>query len=163
MVRDREWRDLFTITAMYGEATLLTLALSGFSKAMHPRNRPYLYNTAIDDDEYTRLLGDADCQRSFFSRHTALAFNSALFLSKVTADCYGSSKATAAFWAVSLTAAAAVGVSRYASGQHFPSDVLTGALVGSLVGYGIPWLHGKGDENVEVTIIGNGVMVGIYL
>jgi membrane-associated phospholipid phosphatase len=40
-----------------------------------------------------------------------------------------------------LGTAAAVGGLRIAAGKHFPTDILAGAAVGSLVGYLVPRLH----------------------
>jgi len=47
---------------------------------------------------------------------------------------------------------------RYASGKHFPTDIITGALVGSAVGYFIPFLHrtNESDINVGLGMNGNG-------
>jgi membrane-associated phospholipid phosphatase len=39
------------------------------------------------------------------------------------------------------TIAATTGILRYTSGKHFPTDILTGALVGSTVGFVIPRVH----------------------
>ena len=44
-------------------------------------------------------------------------------------------------WSVALSLASTVGVLRYVSGSHFPSDIITGALVGSAVGVTVPLLH----------------------
>ena len=49
----------------------------------------------------------------------------------------------------SFLAAAAVGMLRVVSDQHYGSDVVTGAAVGSLIGLGIPWLlHYRGSALV---------------
>ena len=44
-------------------------------------------------------------------------------------------------WAGSLTAATAAASLRVAAGKHFPSDVLAGAAMGSLIGLGFAQLH----------------------
>ena len=49
------------------------------------------------------------------------------------------------------TAATTTAVLRILSGNHFMTDVLTGALLGTLWGVGVPMLHTLGD-NVEVGI-----------
>jgi membrane-associated phospholipid phosphatase len=143
LLRNRDWPDIATLAVMYGEAVLFTTGLCGAVKVLTLRDRPYLYTTSISDAEFANLAASSDSRHSFYSRHTALAFCSALFLSKTATDIYGPSRLTAAVWGGSLAAATAVGISRYAAGQHFPTDILAGAAVGSLVGYGIPWLHRK--------------------
>jgi membrane-associated phospholipid phosphatase len=40
-----------------------------------------------------------------------------------------------------LAAAGTVGYLRFAAGRHYPTDILAGALIGSLVGWLVPQLH----------------------
>jgi len=67
-----------------------------------------------------RTRPDGSDQLSFFSEHTALAFVST-------------------GWAlqVSIPLGAATGYGRLAANRHYPTDVLTGAGVGSAVAWGI--------------------------
>ncbi|MCK9426362.1 MAG: phosphatase PAP2 family protein [Ignavibacteriaceae bacterium] len=44
-------------------------------------------------------------------------------------------------WTGSLLSASLVGYLRYVSGNHYPTDILIGAVVGSAIGYFIPYLH----------------------
>jgi membrane-associated phospholipid phosphatase len=44
-------------------------------------------------------------------------------------------------WVVTGIVTASVGAERVLAGQHFPTDVLAGALVGVGVGIAVPWLH----------------------
>ena len=157
LLRDRAWMNLATLTAMYGEAVVLTLGASAAVKALTHRNRPYLYNTALSDAEFSALAAEGDGRRSFFSQHTALAFCSALFLSTTVTDIYGLPKAptASAVWIASCAAATAIGASRYVAGQHFPTDVIAGAVVGSLAGYGIPLMHRRGNNRLSVEAAGN--------
>jgi len=46
------------------------------------------------------------------------------------------------------------------SGNHFLSDVLAGAAIGSVYGYLIPWLHLRKDsDRVALTPMPNGLVV----
>jgi membrane-associated phospholipid phosphatase len=54
-----------------------------------------------------------------------------------------------------LLLAATVGTLRVLSGKHFPTDVLTGAVVGSALGWLIPELHRNKGSN---THLGLGVL-----
>jgi undecaprenyl-diphosphatase len=44
-----------------------------------------------------------------------------------------------------------VAVNRVLSGNHFISDVLAGAAIGSLYGYLVPWIHLQNKKNASVT------------
>lgn len=79
--------------------------------------------------------------RSFFSGHTSLAFGSAVFASTLFDHYYPESSLRPWVWGSSLAIASGMGYLRYASGKHFPTDIIVGALVGSAIGYVIPKLH----------------------
>jgi len=49
-------------------------------------------------------------------------------------------------WVVTGLITTSVGVERVLAGQHFPSDVLAGAVVGLAVGIAVPWLHARSPE-----------------
>ena len=56
------------------------------------------------------------------------------------------SNLTPYIWGSSLLIASAVGYLRYASGNHFPTDIIVGAIVGSVVGFLIPLIHESNEE-----------------
>ena len=132
-VRD-DWE---TFSLMYVETIALAAILPAFAKGTVERIRPYAYNPDAPMDVKTT----SDAKKSFFSRHASMAFASAVFLSTAYDDYYPDSHASPYIWIGSLLAASAVGYMRYSSGQHFPTDIVTGAIVGSAVGYLIPRLH----------------------
>ena len=78
-----------------------------------------------------------------------MAFASAGFVSYVFSRYYPDSKWKAPIIAASYSLAATTAVLRIMSGNHFMTDVLAGALLGTLWGIGIPMLHTLGD-NVEI-------------
>jgi len=57
-----------------------------------------------------------------------------------------------------LLFASTIGYLRYKSGKHFPTDILTGALIGSAIGYFIPFIHRTNESDLDVSfgINGNG-------
>jgi len=132
-VRD-DWETFFV---MYAEVIALAAILPAYGKATVQRPRPYTYNPNVPMESKTT----SDAKKSFFSRHASMAFASAVFLSTAYDDYYPDSHASPYIWIGSLLAASAVGYMRYSSGQHFPTDIITGAIVGSAVGYLIPRLH----------------------
>ena len=69
-----------------------------------------------------------------------------MFLSITFGKYNPSSNLTPYIWASSLLIVSAVGCLRYAAGQHFPTDVIVGAVVGSAIGYLIPLIHESSEE-----------------
>jgi len=138
MLADRRVRDDWqTYLLMYAETLALNGGAGQLVKAVTGRTRPYAYNPDVP----VELKMSPIARESFYSSHTSFAFSSAVFLAATLVD-YGAD-ADLAPYAVGLAAlgATAVGVLRYASGKHFPTDVLVGALAGSLIGWAIPALH----------------------
>ncbi len=133
--------DIITIGVMYAESVLVTAGLCGTVKNITHRTRPYVYNDDVDNSE---KLGRGSV-RSFYSGHTAHAFNAAVFTSTVFSDYYPSSQARYAVWGVSLSAASVTGYLRYRAGKHFPTDILAGTAAGSLSGWLIPAIHRTGN------------------
>jgi membrane-associated phospholipid phosphatase len=134
--------DWLKISIMYSETILWSSFLPYYGKGLAQRLRPYAYNS---DVPLNVKLG-AETKRSFFSAHTCLAFSSAVFISKVYTDYFPDSEYIPYIWGGSALFAGVVGYLRIRSGSHFVSDVLTGAAVGSIVGYAVPYLHKKGKN-----------------
>ncbi|MDZ7347176.1 MAG: phosphatase PAP2 family protein [candidate division KSB1 bacterium] len=136
---DRPSRDGGKIAAMYAQTLFTVGALTEITKVTVKRVRPYAYS--IDPTRAEQLPRDA--RKSFFSGHTSAAFAAAVFSAKVYEDYHPDSRLRPVIWGGTLTLASAVGVWRVTAGKHFPSDVLAAAVVGSAVGYAIPYVHKK--------------------
>ncbi len=141
-------KDWQTIACMYGEVIGLGITLPNLTKNTVQRIRPFVYNP---DTDVTKKM-ELDAQRSFFSGHTCLAFSSAVFLSSVYSAYYPKSKWKPIIWGGSLLAASTVGYMRYQSGNHFPTDILVGAAVGTGIGCLVPLLH-KSTHSTKLTFI----------
>lgn len=122
---------------IYAESVLFTQGLTFLSKALVKRPRPYAYGTA----QIQNRRIDKRTAQSFFSGHTSAAFNGAVVSAMLYRHHHPDSKAVKPLWIAGLTIAAATGVFRVLSGEHFPTDVLAGALTGSVVGYVMVDLH----------------------
>jgi membrane-associated phospholipid phosphatase len=157
---ERVRNDWETFSLMYAETIALASIPSAYTKDAVERIRPYAYNPDVPMDVKTT----SEAKKSFFSRHASIAFASAVFLSTVYNDYYPDSRAGAYVWAGSLLAASAVAYGRYASGQHFPTDLITGALVGGAVGYLVPRLHRihRGNASLAVAPVA-GSPIGLAL
>ncbi|MBN2521019.1 MAG: phosphatase PAP2 family protein [Bacteroidales bacterium] len=151
-LKKKEWGRFFTIGLMYCEAQLLNYGLKQNIKVLIPRNRPYLYNSTIKISERDELARKEDSYKSFYSGHTTAIFCSAVFISKVFSDLYPESKIKLAIWGITLAGASITAYFRYASGWHYPSDIITGAIIGSTIGYLIPVLHYKKNNNFYLTL-----------
>ncbi len=141
-------RQSWTMAAMYAEVLLLGNGLGELLNGVANRTRPFVYNLdgAIPGDE---KLG-VDARLSFPSGHTTNAFAAAVFLSSVYARLHPGSSARTWMWAGSLTLAAATGYMRYQAGKHFPTDIISGAIIGALAGWGVPKLHEVDGVNLTV-------------
>jgi len=154
-------RNMWTLYTMYVEAFAVNLGINEIVKDAVNRPRPLLYNP-----NYSlafKMENGNDNLKSFYSEHTSNAFMAAVFLSKVYADLGGKHKKL--ITALTLTTAASVGYLRYASGKHFPTDLITGAIIGSGIGYLIPVLHKQSEKNKNISMLPvfyNSMATGIY-
>lgn len=131
--------DLQTIGIMYLETLLITNGITNLTKDLTGRFRPYAYNPDLP----ISVKLDSDTRKSFFSGHTSVSFASAVFFSEVFSNYSDDKKLNTIVWIGSITLATGTGLLRYFSGKHFPTDIIAGSVVGSLIGYAIPKIHQK--------------------
>jgi undecaprenyl-diphosphatase len=129
-----EW---FTIGTMYVESVLLAYALKDFGKVLVNKPRPYMYNNTYPQKE----IESGDWNKSFPSGHTTLAFTGAAYTSYVFSKYNPSSSWKWPVIVSSYALASTVGILRVASGNHFITDVLCGAAIGTCCGIVVPFLH----------------------
>jgi undecaprenyl-diphosphatase len=87
---------------------------------------------------------------SFFSGHTSLAFSMATAYSYLFARRHPDSPLVVPVWLGAHLLAGTTAVLRVEAGQHFWTDVLAGAAVGSAIGYLVPWLHTRRDDDIPL-------------
>ncbi len=131
--------ELATVGVMLTESYLTGYGVRNIIKSIAKRPRPYMYREQWDTDH----LEDGDYTLSFPSGHTTDAFMGATFLSYTFCKYYPESRLKVPVIAASYTLAATTGFLRVASGNHFISDVLTGAALGTAVGIVVPFVHEK--------------------
>jgi len=129
--------DFFAVGVMYTEALALSFGLKELGKTLLQRTRPYMYFDHFPQDK----VDDGDANRSFPSGHTTMAFTSAAFTSYVFNSYFPDSRWKTTVTLGSFAIATATAVLRVTSGNHFPTDVLGGAIIGTLSGYLVPYLH----------------------
>jgi membrane-associated phospholipid phosphatase len=164
-VKNKNWDNTFTLGLMYVETFLFTKGITGITKSLVGRTRPYLYNTSFTAEERFLLQGNdgPTASTSFFSGHSSTVFASAVFLSKTFADIYGKSVWSKLIWGSTLTLATATAYARVKGGVHFPTDVIVGAVAGSAIGYAIPALHKKKTNDLSISVIPNGISISLKL
>ncbi len=116
--------NAYELAAGIGISAVATTAL----KAVINRSRPYVTHSEIYPDEI-------DNSSSFPSGHTSAAFSTATSLTLISKKWYVAVPAFA--WATG------VAYSRVYLGQHYPSDVFAGAVIGVASAYGAHWLNKK--------------------
>lgn len=133
------------LSVMYLETMALNSGLTYLLKNTFNRARPFVYNrdSSIPDE----LKISRTARKSFPSGHTANAFASMVFLATVYEQVNPQSSLKSTVWAGCLASATLTGVLRVSSGRHFVTDVLAGAVLGSLVGYVVPKLHEMDDAS----------------
>ena len=111
------------------------------------RIRPLAYNPDVPWDERT----EARNRNSFFSGHTSMSTSACFFAAKVYCD-YHPALGSRKFLVYSLAfiPAAATGFFRYQGLKHFPTDVITGLIIGASAGILVPHLHKRTGSNLTV-------------
>jgi len=119
------------------EAIAWASAAASYSSLAVRRPRPFLYGTTAPLSE--RMSPNAAL--SFFSGHTATSFSAAAVLSETLFLRHPGLPGPWIAAGGTFGVAALVGTSRILAGQHFPTDVVAGALVGTSIGVLVPVLH----------------------
>ena len=143
-------KDFFKLTFLYLETMSITGFLYTGSVYTTDRYRPYAYSSESTMDQ--RRRGGA--KNSFYAGHVALVATSTFFGAKVYADYHPESKIKWLFYTLAGAATASTAYLRYDAGQHFPSDLILGAVQGTLTGILVPQLHkNKLIKNPNLSII----------
>lgn len=111
------------------EATSLALLVDQTVKYAVGRSRPYAWLAGNHP-------GDRDANLSFFSGHTTFAFAVAASTSTLLLEQHA--PGAVAVSATAFALAGATGYLRLAAQQHYLTDVLAGAAVGTAVGWAVP-------------------------
>jgi hypothetical protein len=119
------------------EATLLSSAASGLSTAMTGRPRPYMYGTEAPLS--VRQNGNGGL--SYFSGHTSTSFGAVTSTFMTLRRLHPDARWPWLVMAGGGAVAGLVGATRVLAGDHFPTDVLAGAVVGTAIGVLVPAVH----------------------
>lgn len=136
-IDNRMRKDFWQLTALYGEAMILTGVL--YTSAVHyvSRLRPLVYESASPIAERT----SANSRNSFFAGHVALVGTSVFLIARTYADYHPESSYKWAFYGGAAVITGLTGYWRNKAGEHFPTDITLGAAVGVASGLLTPVLH----------------------
>jgi membrane-associated phospholipid phosphatase len=131
---------------IYAEALSITWAATNMAKLTVRRPRPRAYQEQerlyeIYGMEEAPSITATDTSLSFFSGHTALV---ATVTSTASYLAFVRSPGSARPWITLLAGTALtafVGVQRVRAGEHFPTDVISGAMAGAGIGLLVAHLH----------------------
>jgi membrane-associated phospholipid phosphatase len=121
-------RSAATIGVMYAETFALAAGLKDTLKSTIARPRPH-------SEE-----GDGE-SFSFPSGHATILFATAAFSAGVYSRGDSDPGAKRIMAASVFAFAGAASCIRVAAGVHYPTDVLAGAALGTLIGFAVPWFH----------------------
>jgi membrane-associated phospholipid phosphatase len=113
------------------EAAVVTGVVTQLAKFSFARARPYAYY----GNDYT----NPDSKMSFFSGHTSYSF--ALSLSSAMLLAESNPRYAPLIYSASVALALIPAYLRIAADKHYFTDVLTGAIVGSAIAYGVVQLN----------------------
>ena len=121
------------------EATVVAGVLNQIAKFGFARERPFVHYLPHAPEALKPLTDSpSDDNLSFYSGHTTLAF--VLATSSGTVASMRGYRLAPLVWGTGLTMACSVGYLRIAADKHYFSDVMTAAIIGSIVGVGVPLL-----------------------
>lgn len=130
-------KEFFPVLVVYLETSITVAGLTNITKGAFKRNRPYMYDPTIPA-ENKQTSND---RHSFFSGHTshsaAYSFLTAHLISRYSKKKWVKQVA----WGGAVLLPATIGYLRISAGKHFPTDVITGYIIGAGVGYLMPHLH----------------------
>lgn len=141
-------KDALRVGLLYLEAMAITGTLYTTAAMSANRFRPYAYNSSVDMG--TRTRGGA--RNSFFAGHVALVGTATFFMAKVYSDYHPEMNNKWILYTVAGAATASTAYLRVKAGQHFRSDVVLGAAVGTLSGLLVPALHKNRSADPRLTI-----------
>ncbi len=139
IARNLPAKELATLGVMYAESYLLAYGIKNIIKCHIQRTRPYMYTDSKDE----KSLKDGDYTLSFPSGHSTDAFMGAAFLSYTFCQYYPDSQYKIPVIMTSYAFAIGTGMLRIASGNHFITDVGSGALLGTAIGLAVPFIHNR--------------------
>lgn len=152
---NRTRKDAGKLGILFAETMAINYGLTNIIKATSLRPRPYVFEEGLDPATIIR----SNDRSAFLSGHTSVSAAGGFFFARAFSDYYPDSKLKPAVWALGAGLPALTGYLRFRAGQHYPSDIIAGYVLGATVGYLVPTLHKKpiGGKGFTLSPTGNGV------
>jgi len=139
----------------WGDVLLLLLETQAISGNLYSwgcvvhvdRIRPLVYNQDVPWEEKT----GARTKNAYYSGHTSISASACFFTAKVYCDYHpelGSKKYL--IYSAAAIPPLLTGIFRYKGLKHFPTDVITGFIVGATAGILVPHLHKRTRSNLTI-------------
>jgi membrane-associated phospholipid phosphatase len=139
--RDAHWRNA---SVMYFETAVYNLALTNIIKYSVRRKRPYVYSEILSQGEVYDHRGSA----SFYSGHTSFASSNAWFAALIFHDAFPDSQWVPVMYGAAIVVPVSTGIARVYAGEHFPTDVLVGYIMGAATAVAVVCSHR--DERLKI-------------
>ena len=133
----RNWKTYLTDLWVVAESLAWNGAIQDIVRRAVRRPRPFLYTAGV----YPTERDSPEAGFSFYSGHTSFAFALAVSASYTFTLRHPRSKWRYVVWPALMAVASIEPILRVYSGDHFPTDVIVGALAGSAVGLFFPAVH----------------------
>jgi len=154
----KDWAPLFLL---YLETEAIVGSLYSWGAAMHvDRIRPYVYHPDI---QWGRKSGGGT-QTSFYSGHVSSSAAACFFVAKVFSDYHPEwgNKKYLIFGAAAIPPIF-IAYHRIRAMEHFPTDVITGFIVGTTTGILVPHLHKNKKANLAIVPVATGHFNGFAM
>lgn len=146
---DRALRMALVDALLIAESAVLAGNLSQLVKFSGGRERPWATGVSFPD---TR-----DAHLSFYSAHASLAFS--VVMTAGTVATMREYRWAPLVWIVGMPYALATGYLRIAADQHWFTDALVGAVLGSAIGFAVPFFFHRPKTVVRVVPMGAGAAI----
>ncbi|MCR4789544.1 MAG: phosphatase PAP2 family protein [Treponemataceae bacterium] len=156
--------EYLEIGVEYLEVLAIAYGTKELCKQCVYRPRPYMYFENAPEDK----ISEGDWDDSFISGHTTMSFAAASYTTYMFCKYFDDSKWKIPVIAASYTFAATTAALRLASGNHFLTDVLAGAAIGSAIGFAIPLLNSLWDlpafsDKADIGILPMGLQIALKI
>ena len=141
----KDWGD---VLLLFLETQAIVGNLYSWACVVHvDRIRPLVYNPDVPWEERSGTR----TKNAFYSGHTSLSASASFFAAKVYCDYHPElENRKYLVYSLALILPVTTGIFRYKGLKHFPTDVLTGLVVGATTGILIPHLHKRTRSNLSI-------------
>lgn len=144
-----DWLPVLTIGLEVNMVTLGIYSITPLGPEFVDRYRPIVYYPLQDAKATGINQKDGNMRASFYSGHVASVTASAMFLAKVYSDYHPDANEFEVYGLAAIPSLG-MGVIRFMTLDHFPSDIAVGLTVGTLCGVLIPQLHRVGGDGLSM-------------